>query len=755
MRERSEHALLNELGEWHGILLEYQDIWGNRQIASDQTKRAILAAMGVCADSVDAIRRELAVCMDAPWRQPCDPVMVVRAESAAGCWSFRIPSQEREDRDIQIRWDITDEAGARLRSEEAGPGLLPTEVRLVDGFRHVRYALPLPTGLTIGYYALVVRGVSPAQRVEGTLRLIVVPPHCYVPAQLREGHRTWGLAIHLYALRSSKNWGVGDFGDLAEFVDWAAKDLRAGIIGVNPLHHLKNAQPFEISPYSPDSRLYLNVLYLDVERIPEFRTSPSAQRMVEERVFQAQLDALRASKTVDYDRVSSIKRKILEACFDTFQEQHLAGPRSGEHDRTPSTDRGRAFVHYVREEGAPLELFAVFQVLTEELRHQHPLTWVWQEWPEQYRHPRSAHVAAFRATHGARIRFYQYLQWLASDQLGAVAKRARELGMPIGLYHDLALGCDRSGSEAWAFQDLLALGADCGAPPDPFSPQGQDWGVPPVNPVRLRANGYQLFIGILRKCLGSGGALRLDHAMGLFRVFWIPRGMPASRGTYVQYPADDLLGILALESVRHRAMIVGEDLGTVPDWVRNRLAAARVLSYRVFYFERTEQQEWKSPADYPEQATAVVSTHDLPTLYGYWTGQDIELRAKLGFFPDDRDRERAREERRREKLCIARALHTEELLPNGLTVESAAAQDMTPDLCCAIHSYLARTPSWVLLANFQDVLGELAPVNVPGTVDSYPNWSLKATLSLEEARGDPRPAQLATALCALRPPKPV
>ncbi|MBI4400617.1 MAG: 4-alpha-glucanotransferase [Nitrospirae bacterium] len=743
MGERSEQELLNDLAERYGIASDYYDYWGHRHPTSDQTKRAILAAMGVQASTADDVQRALAAYEEAPWRRSCDPVMVRPADGNVGLWSFRVPVAVGADQEVRILWEVTDESGHRRYSGEAGPGLVPAETRTVDGERRARFELPVPSGLTTGYYDLTARAIVLTRCAEGTLRLILVPPQCYVPPQFHQGDRIWGVALQLYALRSARNWGVGDLGDLAEFLTWAAKDLGAGVIGLNPLHALKNSRPYYISPYSPDSRLYLNVLYLDVERIPEYAESMAAHQLMEEGRFRSRLEAMRKSDEIDYDQVAGAKRTVLEALFKTFQERHCACQGNA---LQPLTERGRAFEQYVREEGELLEMFALFQALSEELRLTHPQAWVWQEWPEAYQHPQSPAVTAFRAGQQVRIRFHQYLQWVVGEQLRQVAGQARELGMPIGLYHDLALGSDRSGSDAWVFQDVFAPKADAGCPPDAFALEGQNWGLPPINPVRLRESGYRMFIELLRKNLKYGGALRLDHVMGLFRLFWIPRGMPASAGAYVRYPVEDLLGILALESVRHRAVIVGEDLGTVPDSVRARLASARVLSYRVFYFERWDDGNWKAPAAYPAQAMAVVATHDLPTLAGFWTGQDIEIRSKLGLYPDEGARRRALEQRQREKSGVLRALNSEGLLPSGLTEDPASAPEMTPELCRAIHVYLGRTPSWVVLASLEDVLGEVAQVNVPGTVDSYPNWSRKTALTLEDLREDPRPHQLAAML---------
>ena len=749
MSDRSGQDLLHELAERFGIAAAYEDIWGRRHPTSDRTKRAILTAMGVRAESEEEVGRELAACADAAWEHPCDPVLVLRVGESPGSWSFRMPAEEGDDQQVRILWEAWNEQGTLHQQGETGPGLAPAEARLVRERRHIRFELPVPSGLTLGYYDLKAIAKTPSWSVEGALHLIVVPPHCYVPPQFSEGHRTWGVSLQLYALRSSRNWGVGDFGDLGEFLEWAGKDLGAGIIGLNPLHALRNRRPYHISPYSPESRLYLNVLYLDVERIPEFQESEPAQRMLEDSGFRSGLEALRQREQVDYDQVYAAKRAVLEALFATFQERHLGGQEA---TLRPSTERGLAFERYIREEGQALETFALFQALSEELRRLYPLVSVWQDWPEPYRHPKSAAVAAFRVTHAPQVRFHQYLQWTASEQLGEVADRARALGMPIGLYHDLAIGSDRGGSDAWVYQDVLALGVDTGCPPDAFSPEGQNWELPPVNPVRLRASGYRMFIDLLRNTLRHGGALRLDHVMGLFRLFWIPRGLPPSEGTYVQYPAADLLGILALESMRHRAVIVGEDLGTVPPWIREWLADARVLSYRVFYFERTDQGEWQAPGGYPRQAMAVVGTHDLPTLSGFWGAQDIEVRSKLGGSPDEAARQRMLEDRQRDKVRVLRALRAEGLLPPGWTEDAGAREDMTAELCRAIHAFLARTPSWVVLANLEDALGEMAQVNVPGTVTQYPNWSRKLPLTLEELRDDPRLRLLASALRAVRPP---
>jgi 4-alpha-glucanotransferase len=388
--------------------------------------------------------------------------------------------------------------------------------------------------------------------------------------------------------------------------------------------------------------------------------------------------------------------------------------------------------------------------LEEERRMIQSKTATWQEWPKQFLSPGSA-AREYGKRHRKRIRFFQYIQWIASEQLQEARRTAEAAGMPIGIYNDLALGAERTGAEAWMYQSVMALDADCGAPPDAFAPQGQNWGLPPVNPVALRPSRYELLIQLLRKNMRFGGAIRLDHVMALCRLFWIPKGKSATEGTYVHYPFEDLLAIIALESHRSKTVVIGEDLGTVPDWVREQLTKARVLSYRVFYFERRGDGSWKSPAEYPQQALAVAGTHDLPTLTGFWSGEDLKLRAGLGAFPDDASRRQAWEERQRDKGRMLAALKQEALLPSGMSDDAAAVPAMTPALCRAIHAYLARTPAWLVLANLEDGLEEISQTNLPGTVENHPNWRRKYASRVDNLIDDERLLELGATLRSIRP----
>jgi 4-alpha-glucanotransferase len=743
MYDQPESELLRLLAERIGIAPDYYDIAGTLHVTTDETRRAILAAMGFNSSSRTELVEELTAWDNRPWLQHCEPVHIMRLGQHPGSWSLHIPCESSDDSLVRVRWWLCAESGERCHEREEGPGLTVQETRVIEGRRFIRVTFAFPPDLPLGYYDAKAGVQGGNADVETKFRVIVAPDRCHVPDFFRRGTRLWGIALQLYSLRSDRNWGVGDFQDLAAIVEWAGKQLGAAVIGLNPLHALKNSKPYHISPYSPTSRLFLNDLYIDVERVEECRTDPEIRTRLADTSFRAQIEAARQSELVEYDAVASVKRGVLDLCYRAFLQDNF---KATEPDLQPTTERGRLFHHYVREEGEALLHYALFRVLEKERPFEQCPSTAWLDWPEPYRTAASDSVGEFARRHMGQIRYVQYLQWLATEQLRALVKQAGEAGMPIGFYYDLALGSDRAGADGWRFQNVLALEADCGAPPDAFAPEGQNWGFSPADPIRLRASGYRYFIELLRNNLRYGGAIRLDHVMALFRLFWIPRGLPASKGAYVRYPAEDLLAILALESVRANALVIGEDLGTVPDWVRGRLETAGVLSYRVFYFERTWMGSWKAPGAYPAQSLAVATTHDLPTLIGYWEGADIDTRAELGFFASEQARRAMSAEREREKAWILAALKSEGLMPPDVPDDPARTPVMTWEIAHAIHQYLARTPSWLVLANVEDVIGMRSQTNVPGTVDQHPNWRRKLSLTVDELMQDARFEQLAARL---------
>ena len=745
--EQTEQTLLASLAERVGIASEYHDINGVRHVTADHTKRDLLRAMGFQADSIAALALAVREWDDAPWRRAYDPVRVVYEEDAWPPISCCLALEDGKEQSVAAQVLVRDEGGDIVRDERFGPPLTAREVKFFDGRRHVAVELPVVGPLPLGYYEVTIRAEGLVGGSPGTMRLIVAPRHCYVPSAIESGNRLWGVALQLYSLASSRNWGCGDFTDLNRAVEWVGKSLGAGLVGLNPLHAIRNTAPHHTSPYAPLNRLALNELYIDLERLPEFYASEDAQKVFRTPEFQAKLQALREARRVEYDAIGAAKRSMLDLAYRQFLKEGYEG---AEPDLKPKTARAKLLERFIQQEGEALELYAIFQTLEEERRLIQSKATMWYDWPKQFLSPGPA-VREYAKRHRKRVRFFQYVQWIAVEQLTDVCRTAEQLGMPIGLYNDLALGAERTGAETWMYQSVLALDADCGAPPDDFSLEGQNWGLPPVNPIALRASGYELLVQLLRKNMRFGGAIRLDHVMAFCRLFWIPKGKPASEGAYVHYPFEELLAIIALESVRSKTLVIGEDLGTVPDWVREQLAKARVLSYRVLYFERRGDGTLKLPQEYPKQAAAVVATHDLPTLAGFWSGEDLRVRAGLGFLGDDAARRQASEERQRDKGYILSALKQVGLLPAGMEEDPSSVPAMTPALGRAIHAYLARTPSWVVLANLEDGLQEISQTNMPGTVENHPNWTRKYGSHLETFLGDERLRELGAVLRSTRP----
>jgi (1->4)-alpha-D-glucan 1-alpha-D-glucosylmutase len=708
-------ALL-QLADDCGIQLAYDDIRGVTRQASMPALAALLAALGV--DSSDATTA-LAARRRAAWSRTLEPVIVVPANRAA--FTLRVNVRERDER-TPIAWRLRLEDGA-AREDALTPADWPlVERETVDGEAHVARAVSIEGVPPVGYHRLEVldaRGGSTAAA------LWVAPERCYLPPALESGRRIWGPAIQLYALRSQRNWGIGDFTDLANLVALAARH-GADVVGLNPLHALFAHDPRHCSPYSPSSRLFFNALYLDVEAVPEFASSAAARARVATADFQAQLAQLRAAELVDYDGVRAAKFEILEL---------LARELRGE--------RAQAFERFKRGGGEDLRRHALFDALQEHLYASDPACWGWPAWPAEYRDPDSPAVTAFAAANAARIDFYAYLQWLAGEQLAAAAARAAD--MAVGLYADLAVSVDAGGAECWAQQRLYANRVRIGAPPDDFNPTGQDWGLPPWQPEALRAAAHAPLVAVLRANMRHAGALRIDHVMALMRLYLIAPESDAAQGAYVHYAFEELLAAVAIESHRHRCLVIGEDLGTVPDAIRAALAAAGVLSYRLLYFEREADGGFRPPADFPALALVAASTHDLPTLAGWWEERDLALRESL--FAGAAPAAAQRTQRARDRSALLDLLVRERLWP-------AAAEPpplLNERLSGAIHAHVARTNAAIAVVQPEDIFGAREQVNLPGTTNEHPNWRRKLEVALERWGEDARFVDCAAAFAAARP----
>jgi 4-alpha-glucanotransferase len=452
--------------------------------------------------------------------------------------------------------------------------------------------------------------------------------------------------------------------------------------------------------------------------------------------FRAELEQLRTAELVDYPGVARLKLPILERIYAVFRERHL-GRRAA---------RGRAFDSFRRELGEDLERHCVFDAL-----HEHMLktagAWSWQNWPGPFRRPDSPEVAAFAREHRERVEFFAWLQWLADAQLRDAQVRARRAGMPIGLYQDIAVAVNPAGSMAWAHPGVSVAGANVGAPPDWFNPNGQNWALAPLSPFGLHEQCYAAFIRALRQNMRHAGAVRVDHVMGLKRLYWIPIGASAAEGAYVRYPFDDLVRLIALESVRARCLVIGEDLGTVPEGFRPAMERAGLMSCRVVYFERDAQQTFIPPERYPAAALASVSTHDLPTLKGFWTHRDIAWRELLNMLPNPDSVAAARKERSRDRVLLLQALHDAGLLPAGLDPEEPP-DELPEEVILAVHRFLARSPCRLLMVQLEDALGEAEQPNLPGSSEGHPNWRRRPRLGVEAFADDPLVRAIAAAIGA-------
>jgi 4-alpha-glucanotransferase len=530
------------------------------------------------------------------------------------------------------------------------------------------------------------------------------PLKCFVPPRLRHG-RAWGITCQLYGLRSRRNWGIGDFEDLARLAEIVAAQ-GGDFIGVSPVHALFPAAPERYSPYSPSTRRGLNVLHIAPDVEPEFRAMPADARAERQRLAEADL--------VDYPAVARAKLPVLEAMFRRF-EAHA------------DADRRAAFAAFRRRRGESLELACLFDALDEHMTDvfgEHRPFW---QWREPYRTPGGTTVRRFAETHDERVRFFAWLQWLADRQLARAQDRALAAGMRIGLYLDHAVGVTADGAMAWSDRDLMMRGAQIGAPPDALNPHGQDWGLIPYSPVTLVARDFEPLRDDLATSMAHAGAVRLDHAMALRRLFWVPAGETPEAGGYVRYPFRSMLREVAVESRAWRCLVIGEALGTVPEGFVATLAEAELQAYRVLFFERRRDGCFRHPRSFPRRAFACVSTHDLPTLQGWWQGRDIDWQERLGFV-DEAAVPRARAARVKDRGRLLEALGRA-----GLSVALGSGASALPvEGVVAVHRYVAMSPARLCAVQLEDALGEVEQANVPGPTEPHPNWRRRPSTLLED-----------------------
>ncbi|MCC5825259.1 4-alpha-glucanotransferase [Alkalimonas sp.] len=721
-------ALVQQALEFAGIEASYTDAYGQLQHVSENNLLALLAAQGFDTTDEASLSQSLQQQQQALWQQLLLPVSVQQQDQPLHL-ELRVPLSLANE---VLKLNLITEAGKQHRFS-----FIPVDGELLQVYQQDEqeyhlYQHAISVHLEPGYHRL--RVTSPAA-VKCEQSLIVTPARCFQPAAFAD-KKQWGVSVQLYGLRSERNWGIGDFGDLQQLLQLLAGQ-GADFVGLNPIHALYPAMPEHASPYSPSSRRWLNCIYLDVTALPGFAASAECQQLVNAPAFKQQLSEQRGRDWVDYSAVMQLKQPVMRASYQWFLAH-------------ASADEQAAFTAFKQAGGDSLRLQALYDALHAYLYAEDSSYWGWPNWPDDYKDPTSAASKAFAQQHADELDMHCYLQFCGDRQLAAAQQTAKVHGMLLGIYRDLAVGVSEASMDIWANPDLYCRAASIGAPPDPLGPQGQNWGLPPMSPLQLFQQGYQPFIDLLRSNMQHAGALRIDHVMALLRLWWVPKTADDARGgAYLYYPIMDLLGILALESQRNQVLVIGEDLGTVPDGIRDLLQEHGVYSYRVFFFEQAEDGGFISPGHYPLQAMATLCTHDLPTLIGFWHCDDLKLGEQLGLYPDAAQLQQLFEQRHRNKQRILDSLHGHGALPQDYP-RQVEQVGMEPVLARALQLHLAKGQSQLLCLQLEDWMQMTQPVNVPGTSDEYPNWRRKLSQTLEQLAGQPEQLALMQQLSQAR-----
>ncbi|WP_297818641.1 4-alpha-glucanotransferase [uncultured Paraglaciecola sp.] len=723
-------SLLEQLVEYRGIESHYNDAWGRPTNIATATKTKLLSAMGYQVDEPNSLLKQVQENSHNAWLSVLNPVQVLRVA---------------ENLQIVVRLPIelvTDEYIAHINTELGEiieHRFVPIDCQLVnvahiEDMEFQEYLIDIPITLPLGYHSLSL--VIDDDEL-GSMRLIIAPSSCYKPEALLQGQKVWGISVQLYCLRSDNNWGVGDFSDLSFLVEKLAKQ-GAQFVGLNPIHALYPANPNACSPYGPSSRRWLNFIYIDVTALDGYQQA-STQAVVNDIDFQQKLQKARSTDLVDYELVTELKLNALEKVFAHQNSQYLS----------KNTKLNKIFKAFVVEGGESLKTLAIYDALQESLVAQQKPSSGWPVFPKELSDFYNPAVKTFSKKNAKRVKFFLWLQWQAALQLEQANQVAEQNKMSIGLYRDLAVGVSEGSAEIWGNKELYCTKASIGAPSDILGPLGQNWGLPPMDPEKLYEQQYQPIIELFDANMRATGALRIDHVMALLRLWWVAKGDDAKEGGYVYYPVDDLLAILALESHRHQSLVIGEDLGTVPDEIRTKLAENGVYSYRVFFFEQADDGGFFSPAHYPEQSMSTLTTHDMPTLTGYWHCDDLALGKKLGLYPTDEILSTLYTSRHENKQSILDTLHghhsvNDEVGRNGHNVAMSKALNFGMQL------HMAAGSSALLSLQLEDWLEMDKPVNIPGTFNEYPNWRRKLSRNLQDIFNDSSLNNLAANLTEAR-----
>ena len=682
MDSSSPSEPLTRLAAAHGVATDYWDWQGRHAPISAETIVAVLAALGVPAHTPDGVEASLREVGDRFWRRTLPPTVVAREG-----WAPWIYVHVPDGTGVRLTIDLEDGREWDVRQVHH---LVPP--RWVDERVVGEAAFELPWNLPLGWHRLVAHVDAEPLDASTTTATVVVTPHRLTLPEGLDERRAVGVATQLYQLRSSGSWGIGDLDDLARLGTWASEQHGADFVLVNPLHAAEPVPPMEPSPYLPTTRRFLNPLYLRVEDVPEVsRLDPEDAVRLE--WLAARGRALNEADRIDRDGSWNLKRAALGLVHTV--------PLTG--------DRAEAYRRFLAEGGEGLVAFATWCALAEAFGLPA------DRWPSELRDPHDEAVARWCEQHSDQVDLHSWLQWLLAEQVRDVQSALRGSGMRVGLVEDLAVGVHTTGSDAWSLSDVLAAGVSVGAPPDQFNQLGQRWDQPPWRPDRLAEQGYTPFRDMVRAALRDCGGVRIDHVIGLFRLWWIPQGMSPDRGTYVRYDHEALVGILALEAQRAGAVVIGEDLGVVEPSAREHLLERGVLGTSILWFE-WEERGPRPPEHYRRLCLSSVTTHDLPPTAGYLGLEHVAIRQRLGLLTRSME-----EEREAELGAIGRVRSA--LVLRGLLEPEATEED----LLVALHAWLALTPSRMLVVALADLVGDRRAVNQPGTLDEYPNWRLPLT----------------------------
>lgn len=711
---------LQLLADQKGIAREYIDASNHLIKLSDQSRINLLEILGYPIDNEKSLQKILDNELITEFKNVLDPVCILNDDDYKQIY-IRVPESFGEDEESTLTVEIALEDGRIIQRtiplEQAEIADYKTVAGVVYDIRRYKIFTDLP----YGYHQCKCQIKSKDKTLKSSqLSLIRTPTKMYTPKEIVNGKKVWGVSSQLYSVRSKNNWGIGDFSDLKQLLLGVHK-CGGQFVGLNPMHAGYPANPDEasVSPYSPSSRNWVNIIYICVNDVPELLECKEALDLINSKEFAQKLQALRDRDYVDYRGVIELKLKALRTIFDHVKVDDKR------------TARGIKFNEFLEQGGINLLNFATYDALQQSLYNQGIDAYSWEKFPKEYQDVNSKFVEQWRNEHYQDVLFYCYLQFLASEQLANAYKSAKDAGMLIGTYRDLAVGVAKQSCDVWADVDNVfrPLGS-IGAPPDPLGPLGQSWGLAPMAPDALKACAYRPMIAMYQSNMKSCGAIRIDHAAGLYRLWYTKIGEPAALGDYIQYDMHDLLGIIALESVRNKCLVITEDLGTIPVQLTKALRKVGAFSYKIFFDEKAKDGGYIAPKDYISQAMSALTTHDMPTLVGWWHYYDLQLGLKLGIYTQE-EADALQAQRAQSKQRILDSLHGLGSIAPTYT-RNAEESVMNQELASALQVHMCTGSCSLFSSQVEDWIGVDKPVNIPGTNTEYPNWRRKLTKDLED-----------------------